>query len=110
MRNFKLNWLSVFPFSLAALLPQAKGAEAIAPTQFLLEQVRLGEATHKDELVRQSLYRLSLMDPNNPEVVAAGVRQALRQGNMEEAKKQLDKLQQLALTLIFIASQKWRWH
>lgn len=96
MRNFKLNWLSVFPFSLAALLPQAKGAEAIAPTQFLLEQVRLGEATHKDELVRQSLYRLSLMDPNNPEVVAAGVRQALRQGNMEEAKKQLDKLQQLA--------------
>ncbi|ANI30540.1 cellulose synthase [Yersinia entomophaga] len=95
MRNFKLNWLSVFPFSLA-LLPQAKGAEAVAPAQFLLEQVRLGEATHKDELVRQSLYRLSLMDPNNPEVAAAGIRQALRQGNTEEAKKQLDRLQQLA--------------
>ena len=64
--------------------------------QWLLEQVRIGEAGNKDDLVRQSLYRLELMDPNNPDVIAARMRLALRQGNMALAQQQLDKLKTLA--------------
>ncbi|CFB66222.1 TPA: cellulose synthase complex outer membrane protein BcsC [Yersinia enterocolitica] len=96
MRNIKINWLLSLALLPQAFIGVARGAEAVSPTQFLLEQVRLGEATNKDELVKQSLYRLNMMDPNNPDVIAAGIRQALRQGNLAEAQKQLDKLQQLA--------------
>ncbi|CNF73895.1 cellulose synthase complex outer membrane protein BcsC [Yersinia frederiksenii] len=96
MRNIKINWLLGLALLPQALIGVAFGAESVSPTQFLLEQVRLGEATNKDELVKQSLYRLNMMDPNNPEVVAAGMRQALRQGNQAAAQAQLDKLQQLA--------------
>ncbi|HHW4124079.1 TPA: cellulose synthase complex outer membrane protein BcsC [Yersinia enterocolitica] len=96
MRNIKINWLLSLALLPQAFIGVARGAEAVSPTQFLLEQVRLGEATNKDELVKQSLYRLNMMDPNNPDVIATGIRQALRQGNLAEAQKQLDKLQQLA--------------
>ncbi|EKN4115835.1 cellulose synthase complex outer membrane protein BcsC [Yersinia enterocolitica] len=96
MRNIKINWLLSLALLPQAFIGVARGAEAVSPTQFLLEQVRLGEVTNKDELVKQSLYRLNMMDPNNPDVIAAGIRQALRQGNLAEAQKQLDKLQQLA--------------
>lgn len=96
MRNIKINWLLGLALLPQAFIGVAFGAESVSPTQFLLEQVRLGEATNKDELVKQSLYRLNMMDPNNPEVVAAGMRQALRQGNQAAAQAQLDKLQQLA--------------
>ncbi|MFA3780717.1 cellulose synthase complex outer membrane protein BcsC [Yersinia sp. 1652 StPb PI] len=96
MRNIKIYWLLSLALLSQAFTTPAQGAEPISPTQFLLEQVRLGEATNRDELVKQSLYRLNMMDSNNPEVVAAGMRQALRQGNLAEAQKQLDKLQQLA--------------
>lgn len=95
MHNFKINWLNLIPLSLA-MLPQARAAEAVAPEQWLLEQVRIGEAGNKDDLVRQSLYRLELMDPNNPDVIAARMRLALRQGNMALAQQQLDKLKTLA--------------
>lgn len=95
MRNFTLGWLSLLPLSLA-LLPQAQSAESVAPEQWLLEQVRIGEASNKDELVRQSLYRLELMDPNNPDVIAARMRLALRQGNQVLAQQQLDKLKGVA--------------
>ncbi|CAI1067062.1 cellulose synthase complex outer membrane protein BcsC [Serratia ficaria] len=95
MRNFKITWLGLIPLSLA-MLPQARAAEAVAPEQWLLEQVRIGEAGNKEELVRQSLYRLEMMDPNNPEVIAARMRLALRQGNQALAQQQLDKLKRLA--------------
>ncbi|POT55546.1 cellulose biosynthesis protein BcsC [Citrobacter amalonaticus] len=92
MRKFTLSLLSlslgitVMPFAEAA--PSAQ--------QQLLEQVRLGEATHREDLVQQSLYRLELMDPNNPDVVAARFRYLLRQGDNAGAQKQLDRLSQLA--------------
>lgn len=96
MRNIKRYWLLSLALLPQAFTGMALGAEPVSPTQFLLEQVRLGEATNRDELVKQSLYRLNMMDPNNPDVVAASMRQALRQGNLAEAQQQLDKLQQLA--------------
>ena len=95
MRKFTLSLLSI---SLSiALIPQANAAPA-APSaqQQLLEQVRLGEATRREELVRQSLYRLELMDPDDPETIAARLRYLLRQGDTAGAQKQLDRLTQLA--------------
>lgn len=93
MRNIKIKWLLSLALLLQDFACSAQGVEksaqeaaSVSPTQFLLEQVRLGEATNKDELVKQSLYRLNMIDPNNPDVVAAGIRQALRQGNLAEAQ------------------------
>ncbi len=62
MRKFTLN---IFTLSLGlAVMPMVEAAPTAQ--QQLLEQVRLGEATHREDLVQQSLYRLELIDPNNP--------------------------------------------
>ncbi|MEE3664617.1 cellulose synthase complex outer membrane protein BcsC [Brenneria sp. g21c3] len=79
-----------------AVIPLAHGAEAISPKQFLIEQIRMGEARYKDDLVRQSLYRLALIDPDNPEILAARIRLALRQGDQSLARQQLEMLKALA--------------
>ncbi len=71
-------------------------AEQVAPEEWLLEQVRIGEASHRDDLVRQSLYRLELMAPENPQVLSARMRLALREDNQALAQQQLDKIQQVA--------------
>ncbi|WP_252145569.1 cellulose synthase complex outer membrane protein BcsC [Yokenella regensburgei] len=92
MRKFTLSLLSL---SLGISLMPIASAET-SPQQQLLEQVRLGEASHREDLVRQSLYRLELIDPNNPEVVAARMRYLMRQGDTAGAQKQLDRLSQLA--------------
>ncbi len=77
MRKFTLN---IFTLSLGlAVMPMVEAAPTAQ--QQLLEQVRLGEATHREDLVQQSLYRLELIDPNNPDVVAARFRSLLRQGD-----------------------------
>lgn len=88
--------LSLFTLSLGvALMPLAHAATT--PVQeHLLEQVRLGEASKREDLVRQSLYRLELIDPNNPDVVAARMRYLLRQGDTAGAKQQLERLAKLA--------------
>ncbi|WP_230492492.1 cellulose synthase complex outer membrane protein BcsC [Martelella alba] len=94
-----MNGADRYPIRLALLAvfllaPVAAADEA--PQQWLLTQVRVGEADHNDVLVRQSLYRLELIAPENPEVVAAALRLALRQGNLQEARRRLARLRQLA--------------
>lgn len=74
----------------------AQCADALNPKQFLLEQVLNAEAQLKDEQVSQSLYRLELIAPNDPEVIDARLRLALRQGNLKLAMQQLDKLKRYA--------------
>lgn len=64
--------------------------------QQLLEQVRVGEATNREDLVRQSLYRLELIAPDDPQVIAAKMRYALRQGDSNTARQALDRLSSLA--------------
>lgn len=82
MRKFTLN---IFTLSLGlAVMPMVEAAPTAQ--QQLLEQVRLGEATHREDLVQQSLYRLELIDPNNPDVVAARFRSLLRQGDIDGAQ------------------------
>ena len=73
------------------LLPAAHGASS-AQAQ-LLEQVRLGEASKREDLVRQSLYRLELIAPDDPQVIAARMRYLQRQGDLAGAQKQLARLQ-----------------
>ncbi|KMK82053.1 cellulose synthase subunit BcsC [Pectobacterium atrosepticum ICMP 1526] len=95
MHNNTLNWLRLLPLLLIAA-PQAYSAETVSPEQFLMEQVRLGEASNKDDIVRQSLYRLELIAPNNPEVIAAKIRLAMRYGDQTQARQLLEKLKTLA--------------
>ena len=88
MRKFTINLLSL---SLGlALMPMA-GAANSPQQQQLLEQVRLGESTQREDLVRQSLYRLELIDPNNPDVIAARFRYLLRQGDNAGAQKEPER-------------------
>ncbi len=88
--------LSLLTLSLGvALLPLAQAATTPAQ-EHLLEQVRLGEASNREDLVRQSLYRLELIDPNNPELIAARMRYLLRQGDAAGRKKELERLTKLA--------------
>lgn len=79
----------------AACISQAQASDGVAPKQFLLEQVFSAEANYRDDLVQQALYRLELIAPNDPEVIAARLRLALRQGNQILATQQLEKLRQL---------------
>ncbi|WP_263070647.1 cellulose synthase complex outer membrane protein BcsC [Enterobacter huaxiensis] len=93
MRKFTVNLLSL---SLGlALMPLAEAANSPQQQQ-LLEQVRLGESTQREDLVRQSLYRLELIDPNNPDVIAARFRYLLRQGDNAGAQKELERLKGMA--------------
>ena len=93
MRTFTLNLLAL---SLGlVLMPLAQAANSPQQRQ-LLEQVRLGESTQREDLVRQSLYRLELIDPNNPDVIAARFRYLLRQGDTAGAQKELDRLKGMA--------------
>jgi predicted Zn-dependent protease len=93
MRKFSLSLLSL---SLGmALMPLAQAAPTSAQQQ-LLNQVRLGESAKREDLVRQSLYRLELIAPDDPQVIAARLRYLLRQGDAAGAQKQLDRLKTLA--------------
>lgn len=92
MRRLTLRFIALsLGFSAMPLVHAAPDAQ-----QQLLEQVHLGEATKREDLVRQSLYRLELIDPANPDVIAARFRYLLRQGDTAGAQKQLDRLQELA--------------
>lgn len=92
MRKFTLSLLTL---SLGLSLVQPVFADTSAEEQ-LLNQVRLGEASKREDLVQQSLYRLELINPNNPKVLAARLRYMLRQGDTAGAQQQLKKLAQVA--------------
>ena len=92
MRKFSLSLLS-FTLGISAM-PFAHAAPTAQ--QQLLEQVRLGETSKREDLVRQSLYRLELMAPDDPDVIAARLRYLLRQGDNAGAQKQMDRLNALA--------------
>ena len=68
----------------------------VSPVAWLLMQIRTGESTNKYDLVQQSLYRLEKIDPDNPQVLAAQIRMALRQGDQAKAQTLLDVLKRVA--------------
>ena len=83
----------------ALLLPlgcvSAQAAE-VSPLDWLLQQVRVGEASNKFDLVSQSLYRLEKIAPDNPQVLAAQIRQDLRMGQQDRARERLARLKKIA--------------
>lgn len=81
---------------LAVLVGGNLAQAAVEPVSSLLERVRIGEATGREDLVSNSLYSLSLVEPNHPELLAAQARQALRLGKVKEAKALLDRLGKMA--------------
>lgn len=81
---------------LALVTAPSISAPVVSPEQWLLEQVRVGEASHQDDLVRQSLFRLELMDPKNPKVLSARLRLSLREGDQVKAQQQLERIKQVA--------------
>lgn len=91
----KLNtWVLLLSgWSMTAL---AQPADLVDQQQWLLEQVRMGEALHRDDLVRDSLARLQLIAPNDPRTLLALIRQALREDNRELAKQRLAQLHAVA--------------
>lgn len=63
---------------------------------WLLGQVRLGEALNRDDLVGSSLVRLQQIAPDSPDVLAASARLAIRRGDLQAAGRLLDKLHKQA--------------
>lgn len=93
--RFKLSWVSAFVLSVSCS-QAVYSADVVAPEQFLLDQMLLGETHYRDDLVQQSLARLELIDPNNPVVILARLRLALRQGNKKRVEDQFNKLKLIA--------------
>nr|WP_260676946.1 cellulose synthase complex outer membrane protein BcsC [Limnobaculum zhutongyuii] len=84
---------TLLPFTLSPLGVLA--ADSVSPEAWLQEQIRIGESAHRDDLVKESLYRLEKISPNAPETLAAQIRYALRQGDMTTATRQLEQLRKL---------------
>jgi tetratricopeptide (TPR) repeat protein len=60
--------------------------------QWLLEQMRIGEALHREELVHDSLARLELIAPEHPQVLLAKLRQALQAKDQAQVEQRLAQL------------------
>jgi Flp pilus assembly protein TadD len=84
---------------LLALLLAGVSAQAqnrVAPEDWLMAQVRAGEARNKDDLVEDSLYRLFKVAPDHPDGLAALARLRLRQNKPQEAQTALEHLEKVA--------------
>ncbi|WP_375056619.1 cellulose synthase complex outer membrane protein BcsC [Zobellella sp. DQSA1] len=92
MRNKSLSWLGL---SVALALATPVAAQ-VAPEPWLLEQIRLGESLHRDDLVQESLHRLALIAPDHPQLMMSRLRLSLRQENPAEARLQFERLARLA--------------
>ena len=73
-------------FVLTGFLPVTQASEETTEA-FLQEQVRLGTSTGNEALVAQSLHRLSLIKPNDPNILLMQIQFAVKQ--KDSAKAQL---------------------
>src|SRR4051812_33377650 len=60
--------------------------------QWLLQQMRIGEASYRNDLVRDSLARLELIAPDHPQVLVGEVRQVLAEPVDNHRQARLDRL------------------
>ncbi|WP_447791611.1 cellulose synthase subunit BcsC-related outer membrane protein [Pseudomonas farris] len=74
----------------------AQSAGPVDQQQRFLEQMRIGEALYREDLVRDALARLNLIAPDLPQVLVAGIRQALLQQDQPQAERLLERLRQQA--------------
>ena len=78
-------------------LSAAQAAEAIlSPEKKLLEQIQLGEALFRDDIVSDALARLYRVYPQHPQGLLAELRLAVRLDRLERAAVVLRQLQQVA--------------
>lgn len=73
-----------------------QAADHIDHQQRFLEQMRVGEALYREDLVRDALARLNLIAPDQPQVLVAGIRQALLQHDQAQAELLLARLERRA--------------
>ncbi|WP_459614928.1 cellulose synthase complex outer membrane protein BcsC [Bordetella sp. 2513F-2] len=71
------------------LAAQPAGVE---PRAWLLQQIRLGEALHRDDLVNDSLARLYRISPNDPRGLAAELRMAIRLNDTARAGRLVQQI------------------
>ncbi|WP_282361555.1 cellulose synthase complex outer membrane protein BcsC [Pseudomonas sp. PS01300] len=64
--------------------------------QWLLEQMRIGEALHRDDLVHNALARLNLLESRNPDALLAALNLALRERDPAQAKQLAQRLDDAA--------------
>lgn len=79
--------IGVLMLATVACQAVAQPKDAAEQRQWLLDQVRRGEALHRDDLVRDALGRLQLLEPRNPDVLLAALSLALREKNNTEAEQ-----------------------
>lgn len=65
------------------------------PREWLLGQIRLGEALYRDELVNDALARLYRISPGDTEGRETELRLAVRRGDLAEAQRLLAEIQRL---------------
>jgi len=86
--------------TLAATAPVTQQEQQQQQQQWLLQQMRIGEALQREDLVRDSLARLKLIAPDNPQVLVGEIRQALvdksQAQNSAWIEQRLTRLRQLA--------------
>lgn len=70
--------------------------QTVSPRDWLLQRVRLGEARHDESLVDEALDKLDAIAPNDPAVLEARVRRALRDGDRQRATHLVQRLAELA--------------
>ncbi|MGH8483354.1 MAG: cellulose synthase complex outer membrane protein BcsC, partial [Pseudomonas sp.] len=83
--------LGVMPLTL-----MAQPADRNEQREWLMQQIRLGEATHRENLVEDSLARLRLLEPNNLDALSASIRQAVRTREFDRARQLYSDLHRLA--------------
>ncbi|WEK28051.1 MAG: cellulose synthase complex outer membrane protein BcsC [Candidatus Pseudomonas phytovorans] len=88
--------ISVLMLATVACQAVAQPKDAGEQRQWLLDQVRRGEALHRDDLVRDALGRLQLLEPRNPDVLLAALSLALREKNSTEAEQLSARIHALA--------------
>ena len=93
-----MHKLTGFGLLLSGVYGVALGQPLSPPEQqqWLLEQVRVGEALYREDLVHDSLARLELIAPDDPQVKVFEVRQALLQKKLPEAERLVAQLRQRA--------------
>lgn len=80
---------------LAQALPETPGGTVAEQRQWLLQQVRIGEATGRQGLIEDALARLRMLAPDDRSTLLAILEVQLSQQKLEDAEASLQRLRQV---------------
>ncbi len=92
MRRLRLLALALLFCWAGAAPAQNEPPPGVDPRLWLVQQIRLGEALHRDELARDALARLYQISPRDPMGLEAEIRRAIRLGEQSAATALLAEL------------------